>query len=232
MTPPRIGLCAVLITALSATGCSSVHTGHAIKDPAVGANAAIPALLDPGTFPTTPQPPLGTASDYTQGAILEAHRLGDNTILPFQIDPTLHVPDSYTSGPLTTLPPLLLNIPAEVVTVFNRHTLVAGFGAAATPPGSRLDEQGLINLVLRMPSPQEASAAVTDLAAHTTSIVTTPDAPAVPTTAVPMPTHLRPPPSPIAGWMRPTCWHSPRTDRSSWRSRRPPPAAPMPPRRW
>jgi hypothetical protein len=189
MTPPRIALCAVLITALSVTGCTSVHTGQAIKDPAVGANAAIPALLDPGTFPTTPQPPLGTASDYTQGAVVEAHRLGDNTVLPFQVDPTLHVPDSYVSGPLLKLPPIVIDIPAEVATVFNRHTLVAGFGAGASPPGSRLDDQGLINLVLRMPSPQEASAAVADLAAHTTSIWMGSEAPAAPTSPVPMPAH-------------------------------------------
>ncbi|WP_445169008.1 DUF7373 family lipoprotein [Mycolicibacterium sp. Dal123E01] len=169
-------------------GCSTTRTGLAIKDPTVDANAPIPALLNPGAFPTNPQAPLGTAANLNAGAAAEARRMGENTVLPFQVDPTLTGINAPISGPLINLA-ALLSLPQTISRIFNQHNFVAAFVAGAVRPGARLDSQGLTNFVIRVATPADATAAVADVAAHSATMDSLFSMTPVPTTPMPIPGH-------------------------------------------
>ncbi|WP_431240952.1 DUF7373 family lipoprotein (plasmid) [Mycolicibacterium aichiense] len=169
-------------------GCSTTRTGQAIKDPAIDAGAPIPALLNPGAFPTTAQPPLGTPTNATYGAAAEARRMGENTVLPFQVDPTLTAVNGLVSGPLVS-PSALLDIPLTISRILNQHNFVGGFVAGAIRPGSHLDSQGLTNFVFRMAAPDDAAAAVADVAAHSATMDSLFSTTPVATAPIPIPGH-------------------------------------------
>lgn len=178
----------ICAASLIIAGCATTQPGRAIKDPSVDANAPIPALLNPGAFPTTAQGPLGNADNAGYGAALEAHRMGDNTILPFQVDGTLTTNNGLTSGPLVN-PSTLLDIPLSISRTLSRHHFVAGFAASAVRPGARLNSQGLTNLVMRMATADDAAAAVADVAAASATIDTLFSTTPVPTAPMTIPGH-------------------------------------------
>jgi hypothetical protein len=180
----------ILATAASliVAGCSTTRTGLAIKDPNVDANAPTPALLNPGAFPTTPQAPLGTPANITAGAAAEARRMGENTVLPFQVDPALTTINALVSGPLIN-PSVLLNIPQTISRILNQHNFISAFVAGAVRPGGRRDSQGLTNFLVRMAAPSDAAAAVADVAAHSATMDSLFSITPLPTTPLPIPGH-------------------------------------------
>ncbi|MCB0927274.1 MAG: hypothetical protein KDB70_05000 [Mycobacterium sp.] len=70
-------------------GCAATQPGQAQRHPDVPADAAVPALLNTGGYPTEPRQPLGWAGP--NGNAIEAHRMFDALVLPFQVDPSLTV---------------------------------------------------------------------------------------------------------------------------------------------
>ncbi|WP_082969426.1 DUF7373 family lipoprotein [Mycobacterium kyorinense] len=76
-------------------GCSTTTGGVATTPPAPPASSVNASLLDPGRFPTTPQPPAGTAGSEQAGRLAEGHRMANYTVGPWQVDPALN---SHLSG--------------------------------------------------------------------------------------------------------------------------------------
>jgi hypothetical protein len=70
------------------TGCTTKVGGTAVKAPVT--DAVDMSLMDTGTYPTTLGHIFGTAGDdkFAQG-VLEAHRLADFVVGPWQIDETV-----------------------------------------------------------------------------------------------------------------------------------------------
>ncbi|AQT82210.1 hypothetical protein B1R94_27615 [Mycolicibacterium litorale] len=178
----------LLTAALLLAGCSTVEPGRAIRDPGVDPNQPIPVLLDPGAFPTTPQPPLGTAGNARSGAIQEGRRMGENTVLPFQVDTTLTSPTPFVNGPVINLT-VLLDIPLTISRALNQHNFVTGFVADSTRPDRGLHTPRLMNMVLRMATPADAVAAAADLTTQSTTLQPLFSTTALPTTPIPIPGH-------------------------------------------
>jgi hypothetical protein len=177
-------------TTLLAAGCTTVLTGNAIKDPAVDTQAPNPALLDPGNYPTAPAPPLGTAGTPRYGAALEAHRIGENTVFPFQVDSALTRGGPFETGPFIDPSALTLILPGPVNSAPNVHNFVAGFitqasTTEATPPFAR----DLTNIVLRFAAPPDAAAAAADMAARSANVSALFSLTPIPTAPVPVPGH-------------------------------------------
>lgn len=86
-------LVAALVAALA--GCSGTTGGVAttVTPPRV-TSAVNPSLLNPGRYPTTPQPQAGAAGSDEAGRRAEGHRMANITVGPWQVDSALtaHVP--------------------------------------------------------------------------------------------------------------------------------------------
>jgi hypothetical protein len=161
----RLGYIALVSVALLSAACSTTVDGSAVK----GTNASkAPTVdiskLDVGPYPTKPSRPLGIAGDPMRGALVEAQRMSENVIGPWEVDAAL----THSTGGAT----VLLN-PADLakadsqpfVAAAGRHDFVNGF----TSP-RRADHKFLVNAVLRFADPGSASAAAVefgDIAAKT-----------------------------------------------------------------
>lgn len=159
--------CAASLTAaaLMVAGCTSVISG----DPHRVAGGPPPgtvdiALLDVGNFPVAPRPPLGTATKPAIGSRLDAIRMADYVIGPWQVDPAITSLYQFamigSSGfPLPGDPTAINMFGGGAGLAAGRHDYVNGFVTGRTDPGRSI----LINAVLRMGDPAAATAAVTDM---------------------------------------------------------------------
>lgn len=115
-----------------------------------------PALLDVGSYPTAPQPPLGNAGSIETGVAVDARRMSEFVIGPWDVDPTLINPylDTYyvLANPLS----LAQLGPEPIAAAAQGHGFVNGFASARTSGNAVL-----VNAVLRFPDPAAAVAATT-----------------------------------------------------------------------
>lgn len=154
----RHGLIALLsAVALLAAACSSTVEGSAVK------GAGGPALdfdqLDPGRYPTEPREPLGVAGDPRRGVILEAQRMANHVIGPWEVEPALKDWFGFGAMVLPHADMLALIGPANFAAAAGRHKFVNGFASARIEKGSRM----LLNAVLRFADDAAATAAATEL---------------------------------------------------------------------
>src|SRR6186713_224828 len=80
-----------------------------------------PSLLDAGTYPTAPRPPLGTAGDPRTGAITDAQNLADYVIGPWEADEALATPYLATYYLLDSAGALMQFAPETVAQQAERH---------------------------------------------------------------------------------------------------------------
>ncbi len=188
MTPiRRARASAVVAAAVLLAGCTSVVPGAAQR--AAGgppAGAVDPALLDHGNYPVTALPPMGVAGTPAKGALLDARRMGDFVIGPWQVDPELVKPWGVRYGPgvMPLKPDALGAVFDGADSTAAAGALVNGFASGREAPG-RLQ---LLNVVLRMPDPRAAEAAVTELGRWQVQTRAAQTPPAV-MTPVPVPGH-------------------------------------------
>jgi hypothetical protein len=162
------GLFAVSCAAVL-TGCTAMADGVAVRAP-TGPDDAVVALMDTGSYPTTPGPPPGTAgTDQILAGEFEAHRMGEYVVGPWQVDSRVVQPEYFTEAPLAIPPnvgvavgyPLL---PADwsnpLVNISKAHGFTAGFNTGRTGDGpvGRLQ-----NVVLRFPDAESAKGAANDM---------------------------------------------------------------------
>ncbi len=118
-----------------------------------------PSALDAGDYPTAPRPPLGNAGDPGVGAIVEAQRMADHVVGPWEADAELITPYLGTYYLLDAPVALSQFAPDSVAQQAQTHGFVNGFASARQHP----DTAVMINAVFRFPDPAAATAAATDM---------------------------------------------------------------------
>jgi hypothetical protein len=144
-------------TILMVAGCSTTVAGSAVRDPSFKPGEPQPALMNAGNYPTKPLPPLGPAG--ANGKIVEAHRMAEYLVGPWEVDPLLIDGSALqvrTFASPQSLSTILNNPGAEIAA---QNNFVAGFGVARgtkEPPGQL---KTLSISLMEFPSPESAGAA-------------------------------------------------------------------------
>lgn len=126
-----------------------------------------------------PTLPLGTAGSAIQGALIDARRMADNVVGPWEVDPALVIPGVSRAMVLPDIASLGDVLPAAVADAAKPHHLVYGFASDRQGP----NQGRLLNAVLRFADPADADAAAAEMAAAATAQAPTVDHP------VPIPGH-------------------------------------------
>lgn len=172
------------VAAVLVAGCSTVVDGNAVRAAGGPPPGTVDVtLLDPGNYPTKPLPPMGVAGTPAIGALLEAQRMADFVVGPWEVDPALltgyRFSGSHGAMPLKTNA-LEAVVSDEAAQVGYRHNFVSGYVDSRHVKGQKV----LFNIVLRMADPESASAAAREMAQAT--LDNPPDSTA-PTPMSPMP---------------------------------------------
>jgi hypothetical protein len=160
-------LTVVVVSAVLLTGCTSKIGGAAVR--AAASDTADVSQMDTGTYPTTLGHIFGTAGDdkFAQG-VLEAHRLADFVVGPWQIDETVSQRPMLELlvqiGSIPTTEYLTKVLGASFSNVAAKHGFITGFSTRRVSPGTP-PPRGLTNAVLRFSDPAAAAAAAAELAA-------------------------------------------------------------------
>jgi hypothetical protein len=182
----RVTLAALIFTLLL-SACGGTVSGTAVEEttPAVD-----PSALDPGSYPTTPRPPLGLAGTEEVGRLVEGRRMAGFVVGPWQADPDLiqagaapaKVVQNRNQMVGVVWPAMLARVPSL--------PLVVGFVSERTSanPG---DSTLLRNTVLQYPFPQTAATVAESFADGALNIADMGSGPvlAEPVRAVPIPGH-------------------------------------------
>lgn len=151
-------LALLLAVAMLSAACSSTVAGTPVK--ATGAQGAIDFdRLDVGPYPTEPSAPLGVAGDPRRGVVIEAQRMANNVIGPWEVDPALTSWFAFGAVVLPEAQTLGLIGPGEFAVVAARHNFINAFASAR----SEGDKKMLLNAVLRFPDDESAAAAATEM---------------------------------------------------------------------
>jgi hypothetical protein len=157
----------VSVALLFSSACSTAVEGSAVKQSGAPSGPTIDiSKLDVGPYPTEPSQPLGVTGDPVRGVLVEAQRMANNVVGPWEVDST--VTGWFGFGAAVLLSPGdLSNIGPEPFTAAaGRHNFVNGFVTARTAEGQKI----LLNAVLRFADPGSATAAAGefgDIAAKT-----------------------------------------------------------------
>ncbi|KUI37557.1 hypothetical protein AU194_21560 [Mycobacterium sp. GA-2829] len=120
-----------------------------------------PTLLAVGAYPTRPRPALGAAGTPVQGVLVEAQRMANFVVGPWEVDPALKTQNSFGARVLTDAGALTQLGPPELAAVLGRHNFINGFASARQAANG----ENLLNAVLRLGDSESAAAAVADLRA-------------------------------------------------------------------
>ncbi|HUO37994.1 MAG TPA: hypothetical protein VMU34_09220 [Mycobacterium sp.] len=147
---------------LALNGCTATVPGSP-RDASGAGGSRGAAQLDAGRYPTQPRTPYGNANSPTTGAVMEAHRIANNVVLPNEVDPTLTKPSWFNTGTLATSDAIAVDIPAPGPDIAAAHHVLLGFSSCRTS-----ESDILINVVLRFPDAAAAAGAASELAAKVT----------------------------------------------------------------
>ncbi|KMO82465.1 hypothetical protein [Mycolicibacterium chlorophenolicum] len=159
----------LLAMALAIAGCTPIVDGHAHRDRGFSVDSAIPGVLRPGNYPTTPSPPFGTADqEGRNGTVIEAQRLAGYVVGPWEVDPTLLHAVATETYALKNAKALSGLLPDPVQFLAERHHFVLGFSSDRTTSiesGGQATSgaKGLTNSVWEFASPEDARAAADDI---------------------------------------------------------------------
>ncbi len=155
----------VISVAVAVAGCSSTVTGSVVKpSSAPAAEGTGTSALDPGNYPAKPGTPYGNANSAGVGAVIDAHRMAANVVLPDEVDPALTTPSWFNTGTLGMPGVISIDIPSPGPEIAAAHHVLFGFSTCRVSGGGG-DQELLINVVLRFPDPAAATAAASELAA-------------------------------------------------------------------
>lgn len=161
-----VGACAALIT-----GCSSTTPGTpttATAGPDSGANVA---LMDTGTYDTASSKPFGTVGDDVEGGnLLEAHRMANFVVGPWEVDAELNkLPGALSLGMIGPIPSIQIMrtngvLKDDLIAIVEKHRFMTAFSTVRVAPETAGQPRSLHNLVLRFPDPAAAEAAAAEMA--------------------------------------------------------------------
>jgi len=81
-------------------GCSTVEHGNAVRASGGPPPGTVDVtLLDPGNYPTKPLAPMGAAGTPATGALLDAQRMADFVVGPWEVDPALAAAYPFAFSP-------------------------------------------------------------------------------------------------------------------------------------
>jgi hypothetical protein len=151
----------LVFTVMLFAACTSNIDGSPVK----GQGAAPPQgsidvdKLDVGPYPTMPSAPLGVAGDPRRGVVIEAQRMANNVVGPWEVDSALR--GSFGFGALVIDSAMTMTSigPGELAAVADGHNFINGFASARVAENKKM----LLNAVLRFPDEAAATAAATDM---------------------------------------------------------------------
>jgi hypothetical protein len=150
----------IAIVTLVLSACSSTVAGSPVKGeggplaPTIDVNK-----LDVGRYPTTPSAPLGVAGDPARGVLIEAQRMANNVVGPWEVDSSLIGAFGLGAIVLKSADALALIGPQQLAAVVRQHPFVNGFASSRVAEGKLI----LLNAVLRFADEASAAAAAADL---------------------------------------------------------------------
>lgn len=157
----RIGVLAVAVGVLAACGSPegpATDSSQALATPQTSLPPIVSAAqLYVGSYPIAPRPPLGRAGDPKTGAVVDAQRLADYVVGPWDADKELVEPYLSTFYLLDTPMTLAQFSPDAMALQAESHGFVNGFASAR----QATDKHVMINAVLRFPDEAAATAAAT-----------------------------------------------------------------------
>lgn len=158
-------LTAVLLVVL--VGCSERVAGVPVK--ARAADHADINQMDTGAYPTAPTHIFGPAGDdrVMQG-VLEAHRMADFVVGPWQVQGTLRrrptLDWAIRTGPIATAADVAASLARPFSDIAAKHQFIAGFSSLRVAPPNGSSQLGFANAVLRFPDAAAAAAAAVEMA--------------------------------------------------------------------
>ncbi|BBZ15171.1 DUF7373 family lipoprotein [Mycobacterium branderi] len=175
----RVAVAAAAVTMLAGCG-SSVVSGSPMTAPGAaqgqnpGGGQVDVASLNTGNYPTTPAPPLGNAGSEEQGRVLEAQRLANNVVGPWEVDPALVTGISFQTSVIEDMSPGINkgfgNITdSKIAEAAQPDHFLLGFASTRRMEGPELARR-LTNAVLRFADPASAAAAAADMSAKALTV--------------------------------------------------------------
>jgi hypothetical protein len=153
-----------LAAVLLVSGCTTVVDGSAVRATGGPAPGTVDvALLDPGNYPTKPKPPMGVVPSATTGSLLDAQRMADFALGPWEVDPALTArnPFGFSAGAMPIKSDALEAVTSkESAQAAYRHDFINAYADYRQVEG----QKELFNVVLRMPDSGSASAAAQEMA--------------------------------------------------------------------
>jgi hypothetical protein len=133
-----------------------------------------PKLLVSGNLSTDPARPLGNAGSALKGSEIDARRMANYVVGPWEVDSSLVTPSPLRAMVLKDPAAVALIEPSEVATAVQAHDFINGFSSdrvgAGDSPGDSQGQERLMNAVLRFADPPSAAAAAADMAATTARV--------------------------------------------------------------
>jgi hypothetical protein len=111
--------------------------------------------LDVGPYPTEPSPALGVAGAPETGVVIEAQRMANNVVGPWEVDPILTASLGFGALVLDSVEAMTLIGPGELAAVAGGHNFINGFASARAAENKKM----LLNAVLRFADEGSAAAA-------------------------------------------------------------------------
>lgn len=163
MTTAKLAAAIAAVALLA--GCTTMTTGDATKDPSFKPGDAIVSLLNPGNYPTAPKPGPALKPGAETGRIIDAERLSEYVVGPWEVDPTLTSIGVDVTG-IYLGAEGLVSVERPMVQIASDHQLINGFGSARGTVRGGDHYNSLVILVLRFPTADLANNAARQFSAQ------------------------------------------------------------------
>ena len=155
----RLAYIALISVAVLSAACSTTVDGSAVKESGAAPGPTVDiSKLDVGPYPTQPGQPLGVTGDPLRGVLVEAQRMANNVVGPWEVDSTLTGWFGFGATVLQSADALAQIGPEPFAAAASQHGFINGFASARTAEGQKI----LLNAVLRFADPGAAAAAAAD----------------------------------------------------------------------
>jgi hypothetical protein len=155
----RLAYIALISVALLSAACSTEVDGSAVKASGTAKGPTVDiSKLDVGPYPTEPSQPLGVTGDPLRGVLVEAQRMANNVVGPWEVDSTLTGWFAFGATVLQSADALASIGPQPFAEAAGQHDFINGFASARTAEGQKI----LVNAVLRFADQDAAAAAAKD----------------------------------------------------------------------
>ena len=155
----RLAYIALVSVAVLSAACSTTVDGSAVRESGTAPGPTVDiSKLDVGPYPTQPGQPMGVTGDPLRGVLVEAQRMANNVVGPWEVDSTLTGWFGFSATVLQSADALAQIGPEPFAAAASQHGFINGFASARTADGQKI----LLNAVLRFADPGAAAAAAAD----------------------------------------------------------------------